>query len=346
MSRRARRRPPAAPAAPDEHAGPDARRWRLQPLTLLPAVLAIAGMLLFAYPTVAAWVTQYNQSKIITTYASDVDSADPDAATQLAQAHAYNDALSVGAVLEANTNVPTGVGEGGDDTLDYDSILDANGAGLMARLRIPTINLDLPVYHGTSDETLLAGLGHLEGTSLPVGGEGTRAVITGHRGLADARMFTDLNQVEVGDTFVIEVFGEVLTYRVFDTKVVEPDETEALRAEQGRDLVTLVTCTPLGINTHRILVTGERVYPTPQEDLDAAGDPPTVPSFPWWAVALAAGFVLVGLYVWRSGYPPRKRGTHTRTATPAATPDSDSTQPQVVSSGPNDVSQQFPDATS
>lgn len=329
---------------PDTKPGADARRWRLQPLSLLPAVLALAGMLLFAYPTVAAWVTQYNQSKIITTYAADVDSADPDAATQLTQAHAYNDALSVGAVLEANTNVPTGVGEGRDDTLDYDSILDANGAGLMARLRIPSINLDLPVYHGTSDETLLAGLGHLEGTSLPVGGEGTRAVITGHRGLADARMFTDLNQVEIGDTFVIEVFGEVLTYQVFDTKVVEPDETEALRAEEGRDLVTLVTCTPLGINSHRILVTGERVYPTPQKDLDAAGDPPTVPSFPWWAVGLAVGFILVGLYVWRSGYPPRKRSK--RTATPAAKSNSGSTQPQVVSSGPNDVSQQSPDANS
>ncbi len=317
-------------------------RWRLSCPALVSALLALAGMLLFAYPTVAAWVTQYNQSKIITTYASDVDSADPDAAAQLAQAHAYNDALSTGAVLEANTNVPTGVGEGGDDTPDYDSVLDANGAGLMARLRIPAINLDLPVYHGTSDETLLAGLGHLEGTSLPVGGAGTRSVITGHRGLADARMFTDLNRVGVGDKFVIEVFGEVLTYQVIDTKVVEPDETEALRAEEGRDLVTLVTCTPLGINTHRILVTGERIYPTPQEDLDAAGQPPTVPSFPWWAVGLAAGFTLVGLYVWRSGYPPRKRVARSRAAgapTPQPVASEVTSMEEAVSSGPNDVSQ-------
>ncbi|MDU0348889.1 class C sortase [Actinomyces sp. MRS3W] len=317
MSRRVRRRRPAAQ--------PDAtpRKWRLQPLALLPAVLAIAGMLLFAYPTVAAWVTQYNQSKIITSYDADVDTANPEAAVQLAQAHAYNDALSSGAVLEANTNIPTGAGSGGDDALDYNSILDANGAGLMARLRIPAIDLDLPIYHGTSDETLLAGLGHLEGTSLPVGGVGTRSVITGHRGLADARMFTDLNRVEEGDKFIIEVFGEVLTYQVIDTKVVEPDETEALRAQEDRDLVTLVTCTPLGINTHRILVTGERIYPTPQEDLDAAGQAPTVPSFPWWALGLAAGFILVGVYVWRSGYSGGRRRAAPRSRDAAASADAE-----------------------
>ncbi|MBE6481550.1 MAG: class C sortase [Actinomyces ruminicola] len=334
MSRRVRRRPSTAPA---EQADAGARRWRLQPLALLPALLAIAGMLLFAYPTVAAWVTQYNQSKIITSYDAAVDTTNPEAAVQLAQAHAYNDALSSGAVLEANTNVPTGAGSGGDEALDYNTILDANGAGLMARLRIPAINLDLPVYHGTSEETLLTGLGHLEGTSLPVGGAGTRSVITGHRGLADARMFTDLNRVDAGDKFVIEVFGEVLTYQVIDTKVVEPDETEALRAEEGRDLVTLVTCTPLGINTHRILVTGERIYPTPQEDLDAAGQPPTVPSFPWWAVGLAVGFILVGLYVWRSGYPPRKRSTRSRPDPESSQPAPEATSPsEAVLSGPND----------
>ncbi|SDN40470.1 sortase A [Actinomyces ruminicola] len=334
MSRRVRRRPSATPAGQAE---PGPRRWRLQPLALLPALLAIAGMLLFAYPTVAAWVTQYNQSKIITSYDVAVDTADPAAAVQLSQAHAYNDALSSGAVLEANANIPTGAGSGGDDALDYDSILDANGAGLMARLRIPAINLDLPVYHGTSDETLLTGLGHLEGTSLPVGGAGTRSVITGHRGLADARMFTDLNRVGVGDKFVIEVFGEVLTYQVIDTKVVEPDETEALRAEEGRDLVTLVTCTPLGINTHRILVTGERIYPTPQEDLDAAGQPPTVPAFPWWAVGLAAGFILVGLYVWRSGYPPRKRPARSKSSPESSQVAPEATSPsEAVLSGPND----------
>ena len=292
------RRRPSVRAARTARSG----RWRLSRSSLIPATLALAGMIVFSYPTIASWISQYNQSRVVADYSAAVDRTSPDAATQLANARAYNDALSVGAVLQANTNVPTGAGEAGEQSLSYDQILDVNGAGLMARLKIPSIDLDLPVYHGTADQTLLEGLGHLEGTSLPVGGPGTRSVITGHRGLANAVMFTNLDRVETGDTFVIEVFGEVLTYRVVETKVVEPEQTEELRAEPGRDLVTLVTCTPLGINTHRILLTGERIYPTPAKDLAAAGKRPDVPHFPWWAVGLAVGLIVVGLYLWRAGY--------------------------------------------
>ena len=318
-------------------------RWRLSRSSLIPATLALAGMIVFAYPTIASWISQYNQSQVVADYSAAVDHTSPDAATQLANARAYNDALSVGAVLQANTNVPTGAGEAGEQALSYDQILDVNGAGLMARLKIPAIDLDLPVYHGTADQTLLEGLGHLEGTSLPVGGPGTRSVITGHRGLANAVMFTNLDRVETGDTFVIEVFGEVLTYRVVETKVVEPEQTEELRAEPGRDLVTLVTCTPLGINTHRILVTGERIVPTPAEDLAAAGSPPDVPSFPWWAVTLAGGVVLIGLYVWRAGCPPRPRGggpvragaaPSSGAPAPAPTPPDDAAPPPAPAPAP------------
>ncbi|WP_185731939.1 class C sortase [Actinomyces bowdenii] len=292
------------------------RRWRLSAFSLIVCLMAEAGMLLLAYPTVAAWFSQYNQSQVTGNYEAQVADAFPDAATQLAQARAYNDALSVGAVLEAGTNVPTGEGASQDESLDYSTILSASPEGLMARLRIPVIDLDLPVYHGTSDETLLKGLGHLEGTSLPVGGPGTRSVVTGHRGLADATMFTHLDRVGEGDTFSMEVFGEVLVYRVIETRVVNPDETEALRAQEGRDLMTLVTCTPLGINTHRILVTGERVFPTPQEAIDAAGAEPDVPHFPWWAVALAAGQIVLGLYLWRTGRGAASRGRGSRAPRP------------------------------
>ena len=278
------------------------RAWRLSISALVTSIMALVGMGLLAYPTAASWVSQYNQSKVTADYSAQVDEARPDAKTQIAQAHAYNDALSAGAVLEANNHVPTGAGSSSDNSLSYASILKANDEGLMARLKIPSISLDLPVYHGTADDTLLKGLGHLEGTSLPVGGEGTRSVITGHRGLAEATMFTHLDKVKDGDSLIIEVFGEVLTYRVTSTKVVEPEETEALRTEAGKDLLTLVTCTPLGINTHRILLTGERIYPTPAKDVAAAGKRPEVPAFPWWAVALVAGLVVVGLYLWRSGY--------------------------------------------
>jgi len=197
-----------------------------------------------------------------------------------------------------------------DDQVEAEERVEAARAAqdkMKAEAQAIAADIDLPIYHGTDDETLLRGLGHLEGTSLPVGGQGQRTVVTGHRGLAEARMFTDLDKVQVGDTFTFEVFGEVLTYRVFDKKVVNPEETEALRSEPGRDLATLVTCTPLGINTHRILVTGERVYPTPQRDIDAAGAAPDIPGFPWWALGLLGGVSLIGLYIWRSGYPPRPK---------------------------------------
>lgn len=177
-----------------------------------------------------------------------------------------------------------------------------NAQGLMARVKIPAIDVDLPIYHGTSDAVLLEGVGHLEGSSLPIGGPDTHAVLTAHRGLADAAMFTNLDRVKVGDTFTIEVFGEVLTYRVRETKVVAPEDADALRAVPGEDLVTLVTCTPLGINTHRILVTGERITPTPIEDIAAAGQAPDVPGFPWWAVGVLAAILVAEGYVWWSGF--------------------------------------------
>jgi sortase A len=132
-------------------------------------------------------------------------------------------------------------------------------------------------------------------------------VLTAHRGLPEATLFDNLDQVDVGDTFTIEVFGEVLTYRVFGTQVVEPDQTQALAPAYGRDLVTLVTCTPLGINSHRILVTGERVIPTPRADVAAAGHPPDIPSFPWWAVVIGGSLLGAALVVWRGGYPRPRR---------------------------------------
>ncbi|QWW19265.1 class C sortase [Schaalia sp. 19OD2882] len=281
-------------------------RWRLNRLSLLPALLALLGILALSYPTVAAWLTQYNQSKVVTAYEQQVAHTDPDARTQLSEARQYNEALSVGALLEANTNVPTGQGSSGS-VLDYRKILTANADGLMGRVRIPVIDVDLPIYHGTDERSLLKGVGHLEGTSLPVGGADRRTVLTAHRGLADARMFTDLDKVKIGDSFTVEVFGEVLTYRVRDAKVVQPEETESLRVEPGKDLATLVTCTPLGINSHRILLTGERVVPTPAADVAKAGSPPEVPGFPWWIFWILGALVLVGVYVWWSGLPVKPR---------------------------------------
>jgi sortase A len=277
------------------------RRWRPTWLTVAIILIAVTGLTVLTYPAAAQWLSSYNQSGILRDYEAIVDNAEPGAAEQLQLAHEYNAALTSGVELEANANVPTGSGSLADGTLEYDQILRADDSGLMARIKIDKIDVDMPIYHGTSDDTLMEGAGHLEGSSLPVGGTGTHSVITAHRGLANATMFSNLDQVGVGDTFRIEVFGEVLTYRVIETKVVEPEDTDSLRAVADNDLVTLVTCTPLGINTHRILVTGERVTPTPIADLEAAGANPDIPGFPWWAVLYAGGLAVAGIALWRMG---------------------------------------------
>lgn len=289
-----------------------ARRWNPGPLNSLAALLALAGLLIFGYPSAAGWISSYQQSKLIREYAAEVERANPSAAEQLRMAREYNDALSAGVELEANAHVPTGTGSSSDGALDYRKILAADPDGLMARIRIPSIDVDLPVYHGTEDDTLLRGAGHLEGSHLPIGGPGTHAVITAHRGLASATMFTHLDRVGIGDTFTIEVFGEVLTYRVRETRVVDPDDTDTLRPMEGEDLVTLVTCTPLGINTQRILVTGERISPTPRRDVERAGRASDVPGFPWWIVGGAAGVTVIGGYVYWSGLPPRPAASRSR----------------------------------
>ncbi len=276
-------------------------RWRPTFLTWFIVVIATGGLLAGLYPTAAGWLASYNQAQVVDDYATQVEHARPDAATQLALARQYNEALTYGVLVSADDNIPVGQQQSGAADLDYWRILKANDRGLMARVRIPKIDVDLPVYHGTSDEVLTEGAGHLQGSHFPVGGEGTRTVITAHRGLPDAVMFNDLGKLEVGDRFTLETFGEVLTYQVTETQVIEPDETDVIRAHEGSDLATLITCTPLGLNTHRIVVTGERVHPTPQADLDRAGGSSDLPHFPWWLVVLIAGFSVISWYLVRQG---------------------------------------------
>lgn len=301
--------------APPRSTGPDTpdaqpkRRWVFSGLALFACITALAGLMLGLYPSTAAWFNAREQAKLVDLYDSKIENATPLSAEQLLElAHRYNDRLTVGAALDPWTNVPRGAGKEDGDGMAYKDQLRADGTDVMARIRIPSIDVDLPIYHGTSDDTLKKGAGHLEGTSLPVGGPGTHSVITAHRGLADATMFTNLNKVGVGDRFTIEVMGEVLTYEVRETRVVNPEDTRFLQTQDERDLVTLVTCTPLGINTQRILVTAERVTPTPQSDIDAARQASQV-GFPWWAVIFAVGFSLIALFFWRSGYmiPPKKK---------------------------------------
>jgi sortase family protein len=284
-----------------------AKNWHFSKSCIIPALLLLASFASLIYPHAAMWLSQYHMSEVAAEYAKLITHAVPAPHEQLARAREYNQKLSSGAIYEANTNIPTSHGETSDASQDYWEQLKANDDGLMARLRIKKIDLDLPVYHGTEDATLLKGLGHLRGTSLPVGGKGTRSVITGHRGLASAEMFTRLDEIVKGDTFTIEVFDEILTYKVVDKIVVNPDETKKIAAVPGKDLVTLITCTPLGINTQRILVTGERVVPTPAADKSLRGKKPDVPRFPWWVLGCFGSLCVVGGYVWWAGLPVKKK---------------------------------------
>lgn len=278
---------------------------------MMPAiacVIILAGALIFLYPQAASWFSQKEQSRV-TELAQQAIEAPPhnNAAVrsqEIERAHAYNQALASGAVFEANAHIATGDGTSSGESFIYADLLDLTGAGFMGRLRYDALAIDLPIYHGTSDETLERGVGHLEGTSLPVGGVGTRSVLTAHRGLPTATLFNDLNRAAVGDTFTIAVIDQVLTYQVIDMQVIEPDQTEAILADPDRDLITLVTCTPLGINSHRILVTAERITPTPIEDIAAAMATPELPGFPWWAVLLGIVVLVITVVIWRSGYRP------------------------------------------
>lgn len=193
------------------------------------------------------------------------------------------------------------------DHSDYFNQLDPANTGLMGRIKIDKINVDLPIFHTSSDATLRKGAGHMKETTLPVGGIGTHAAITAHRGLAESKLFTDLDKVHKGDRFTLEVLGEPLVYQVETVRIVKPTETDWLLVDPNRDLVTLITCDPLGINTERMLVTGFRVDPTPSEALDDLGKASKLPGFPWWAVYAVIGIVMIIILVKMVSKPVKKK---------------------------------------
>ncbi|MGP6170814.1 class C sortase [Microbacterium sp. A204] len=291
-----------------------ASRWKPSGLSVIICVLALAGSVVGLYPATAAWLSSYQQSLIVKNSTASLDSLNPGTEEQMRMAHAYNDALVAGVALEAGTTVPSGYAQGvGGFT--YRDVLNATDEGVMGRVKIDSIDVDLPIYHGTDQRTLEKGAGHLEGSHLPVGGEGTRTVVTAHRGLASSTLFTNLDQVEVGDRFQLVTLGEVLTYEVREKKVIDPDDTDTLRPQADRDLATLITCTPLGINSHRIVITGERVTPTPIRDVEEARAVPVIPGFPWWAVIGAVLLISIIVYFIRTGFTDaqatRRRRVHT-----------------------------------
>ena len=217
--------------------------------TIVLVIVFLVGLSLMLYPAVSDWWNSRLQSRVVATYQKAVNDLDDDKEKQLLErAREYNEQLSkLASPFLDYEMVP-----------DYDKILDITGTGVMGVINIPQIGVELPVYHGTNEGVLNVAVGHLQGSSLPVGGKGTHAVISAHRGLPSARLFTDLDKLVEGDEFTITVLKEVYTYEVEEISIVLPDETKKLAIEPDRDLVTLMTCTPYGINTHRLLVKAHR----------------------------------------------------------------------------------------
>ncbi len=219
--------------------------------TILLMVILIAGFCLLLYPTVSDWWNSFHQSRAIASYVEQVENmADDEAEKMLDLAREYNEKL-------ANREMNFFLSE--EEEKEYASILDVSGTGVMGYVQIPSIDVNLPIYHGTDETILQVAVGHLEGTSFPIGGEGTHAALSGHRGLPSARLFTDLDRVVEGDIFTVTILGQTVTYMVDQIRIVLPEEVSDLAIEPGKDYCTLITCTPYGINSHRMLVRGARI---------------------------------------------------------------------------------------
>ena len=220
-------------------------------INALLALILLVGLSLLLYPSVSDYWNSFHQTRAIASYAEQVANLDNDTYDQLWEdARAYNRSL----LLRDNAFLLSE-----EQKADYVRLLDVSGLGIMGYIEIPSIDVSLPIYHGTEESVLQIAVGHLDWTSLPVGGMSTHCVLSGHRGLPSAKLFTNLDKLAEGDVFMLRVLDEVLTYEVDQVLIVEPQETDALQIVEGEDYCTLVTCTPYGINTHRLLVRGHRI---------------------------------------------------------------------------------------
>lgn len=234
-------------------------------------ILFLAGLSVLLYPFIANQWNSYRQSKLMSNYQEGVEAKDAngeiDYEAEWAKAKAYNDNLMPMILPDSFA-----VAEASDEDKEYMDCLNINGDEIMGIVEIPKIDVELPIYHTTDKDVLEKAAGHLEGSSLPIGGESTHAVISAHRGLPSATLFTDLDQLKEGDHFLLHILDDTLCYEVDQINVVDPDETELLSVVEGEDLVTLLTCTPYGVNTQRLLVRGHRVPYEPEEVAEEASN--------------------------------------------------------------------------
>ena len=260
--------------------------------TVLIILVFIAGIAVFLYPTVSHYLYEKNSTRAITEHSENLSKLSPEVIAEEKEAvRRYNKSLFENAVVLTDPFDPDAypITDG-----EYTELLAFDD--VMAYIEIPAISVYLPIYHGTEEETLLIGVGHLENTSLPTGGESTHAVLSAHCGLPSARLFTDLNLLREGNIFRIHVLDETLTYQVYGIETVDPGDSSSLFIQEGEDLVTLITCTPYGKNTHRLLVHGRRI----EEKDEALIEEPTIQKKMTWedytklaAVAITAVFILL-----------------------------------------------------
>lgn len=220
-------------------------------ITIILFGMIVVGLGLIAYPSVADWWNSFHQTRAVAAYASKIaDMSHEEYDKILNEAAEYNKQI-------AETGVRWHMSD--EEIQEYNSILDITGTGIMAYIDIPKIHVQLPIYHGTDDTILQIAVGHITGSSLPVGGETSHCIVSGHRGLPSAKLFSDLDELVVGDLWTVNVLDQTLTYEVDQVRVVLPNDLKFLKMEEGKDYCTLVTCTPYGVNTHRLLVRGHRV---------------------------------------------------------------------------------------
>ena len=259
-------------------------------IRLLVLVVAFAVML---YPTVSSYVNEKNGSKVVSNYdAESVRLSNAEKEKMLADARAYNKEM----LSNIDLIDPFSQGETSVDAR-YESLLNIDGSGMMGYIRIPKIKVEIPIYHGTSESVLQAGVGHFWGTSLPVGGESTHTVLTGHRGLPTKTLFTNMDKLVKGDVFYIKVLDETLAYKVDQILTVLPEETEALSIVPGQDYATLVTCTPYAINTHRLLVRGHRIPYEEAVKIEKDTSTGIELSFTTKVLIVTLGIIFIGLVI-------------------------------------------------
>lgn len=289
------------------------RKWGVVKTGLI-VLLMLLALALLTYPYIANYVNERRADSLVQTTDAAAESLDDATVEQmLSAAAAYNQTLLSGHVQLVDPF--DAVVQELDD--EYESLLDI-GDGIMGTIQIPSIDVSLPIYHSTSSEVLSKGVGHLEGTSLPIGGTGTHTVLTGHTGLSSAKLFSDLSLLEVGDVFYLNVLGETLTYQVDQIKVVLPDELDDLAIDPDQDYCTLITCTPYGVNTHRLLVRGVRV----ETPADEAASATTTHSGSQWmaeyrtALLISLAIFVVGLLLLLlAGWRRRKKRKHQKQST-------------------------------